>query len=179
MTSFLNPKIRRPSTELEATVRSVPVTQEIGHHKFDLRALPEEGVKWMADRGFRFTHAEVFVVPAGARVHPHSDASPFADSIKMNWQFGSSASMMTWYTTESSGTSLVTPVNTEYALYDLADCKLTQSTLLRPTPLIVHTKYAHGLVNAGNTASFILTAMFTNAKRDLSWEMLVSVLNKG
>lgn len=75
-----------------------PADRPYGHDLLPLSDVSDEFVKFLAQRGMKVGHVEIFHKPAGMRpgAEIHIDVER-GDFTKLNWIWGGSDSLMCWY----------------------------------------------------------------------------------
>ena len=101
--------------------------------------------------GLQVLRVELFYAPPGLDyvMGIHTD-SGMGDRSKINWVFGGEGSLMHWYrvVNPKQKEQLVTPVGSQYNLYEPDEIKLMHSTTIQ-NPAIVQIGVPHNITNPG------------------------------
>ncbi len=157
---------------LDSVVRACDYTK-LGHFTYDESKFDSRVTEFLAERGMRISHYEVFYTPPHAILAIHADGAKLSNIIKLNWVFGGKGSRMMWWKAKSEDALKVlqTGIGTPYLYADQKSCVMVESVAITG-PTLVNVGQLHSVINSGSERRWCLSIVLARigADKNLEWD---------
>jgi hypothetical protein len=149
-----------------------PTPRPYGHDLLPISDVSDELVAFLAQRGMKVGHAEIFHKPAGFRptAEIHIDVER-GDFTKLNWVWGGEDSLMCWYKEKNPNIIKeveLNPEKTRYLGFQADEVILDYQECLQG-PCVIQAGEPHNVI-MGKSARHALSLVLVDANLPLNWK---------